>query len=348
MNKFFKRLGLFLLITLVLTEVFTRAIIDPSYFAQLDTYRVKGSPIESPHVDYLFIGSSRVPATIDTKTISLLKPKSTVIVGGRGYATAGTHHQALTYKTAQFPDYLAGAKVFIEYPWSSYYAKPFDESRLRVWEPNDQSQNEQSMAHILLPYLDQSSFSDFLKNSKNSISVKVKMLALYYSATYRTAEFINEKYRQRTYLNRNEKSSQDAELTTDGGIRTDMTEQTKQYAKEQAEEKLKSQNTSPGLTQEGIAKSELAAIIRLIKEQGGTPVMYRIPLHTIQSSIYTSEKEQQNKALLEQWLAAEGVAVIEAPTFNYSDPDFPDGMHLAIGRRAEFTELLMKAADGQD
>ena len=127
MKHFIIKTSLFLLIFFASLELISRLVIDPYYFFSINTYNVMPErqgfrdifnlkPTE--HVDYLFIGSSRVPATINPSLIMQQDRNKNAIVSGRGYMTEGIHYQALVNKLQKFPNYLKGAKeVFVEDPY---------------------------------------------------------------------------------------------------------------------------------------------------------------------------------------------------------------------------------------
>ena len=75
MKRFIIKLVLISFLFLLVAELVSRVVIDPYYYYTLDTYNLrKDKPSlsdiykheDTENVDYLFIGSSRVPATIMT------------------------------------------------------------------------------------------------------------------------------------------------------------------------------------------------------------------------------------------------------------------------------------------
>ena len=93
-KKFISRTLIFIFVTLVILELLCRLFIDPVYFYKLDTYNEKSTGLGisfnrysnmlshgvTKHVDYLFIGSSRVPATINPKIFKEKDTNKTVLL----------------------------------------------------------------------------------------------------------------------------------------------------------------------------------------------------------------------------------------------------------------------------
>jgi hypothetical protein len=346
MKKFILKSFYFLIIFFLIIEIFSRIIIDPFYFYYSDSYTLRFDKvslkifdlIQTNHVDYLFIGSSRVPATINPSVIMNESPDKIVIVGGRGYMTPGVHYQALVNRLAFYPNYLKNAVVCLEYPGSDIYSSSFAEDILKVFEP--QITGEKAMPHLLLPHLNKNSLWQFLNISKNSVSVKINMLMLYFISSYRTSIFIKEKFKLVDNVLPFIKSKQ--KLVSDGGIRNDNIDGAKQKALDVASIESKAIADNPLLTPDILNKSSLANINNIIKNHGGRLFLYRMPLNSIQKGIYNSIKAMQNKNTFEQWIVTQGITVLNVANFHYQDSDFPDTWHLAKERRDEFTKELYK------
>ena len=350
MKLFLKKFIIFSLLFLGILELFSRVVIDPFYFYTVNTYNEKSAKdlksilnADTKHVDYLFIGSSRIPATINPDLIKKLSDGKTVINAGRGYMTAGIHYQALKYKLNQHPDYLKNALVFIEYPGPNIYTNPFKDDKFRVHEEKNNPAN--SMPHLMLPYMDTKSLKDFFFESPNSLAVKSEM-ALLTSGLYRSSEFINE------YFNRLSMTKIFAEsasgLADEGGIRNDNMDAAIEEAKENAKVEKKEIEEQPALTKALLDKSSLAAIYKLVTEHGGKLIMFDMPLHSVQKDIYSTPKAKASKAILEEWMKEKGIDVIHVPEFQYSDKDFPDTWHLGIDRRDEFSTLLFEEIEKEE
>lgn len=343
MKVFNKKLLTTLFVFFIIIEIISRLVIDPIYFYSINTYNEKKEKSfktiygngDTQHVDFLFIGNSKIPATINPQLFSELNDGKVVINAGRGYMTPGIHYQAIKNKLKEHPGFLENSVVLFGYEGSDIYISNFEDDKLRVYEPN--LKTDKPMPHLLLPHLDLTSFLSFLKYSKNSLSVKMEMTFLYFSSFYRTCQFINEKFNS---LDRPLLQSEKNDLVSEGGIRNDNIDYAQQTAiifARQQKEKIKE---SPPLSQEIINRSSFAKLQQIIKDNGGNLLLFDMPLHSIQKGIYNSEKAQKNKFIFETWLKSKNIPIIYNREFKYEDSDFPDTWHLSIDRRDEFTKKL--------
>lgn len=345
MKQFLVKTSLFFLLFFAFDEIFSRVFLDPLYFYSLNSYNLKTdrpgfrgiyASKETEHVDYLFMGSSRVPAAINPSLIMNKYPGITVVVAGRGYMTEGIQYQALKNKLFHYPDFLKGAKVFIEYSGSDVYSGSFAENKLKVYEPLVSI--EKPMPQLLLPHLNFNSLLSFLKESKNANSVKVEMVLLFCFSSYRTIPLMKEKFsRIGEYFN---SSNTQLKLASEGGIRNDNFEIAKKKAVDIAEIELKSIQDHPLLTFKNLDKSSLAYLNDLINRNGGTLYLFKMPISSLQKSIYLTAKAKQNNRIFEQWIFSKGIKVINNEKFHFQNSDFPDTWHLGENRRDEFTLLL--------
>lgn len=345
MKKFIVRTSIFLILFFACAELISRLIINPFYFYSIDSYNLKLDQFsfnevynfeKTEHVDYLFIGTSRVPAAINPAIIMEQDSGKVAIVAGRGYLTAGIHYQALANRILEFPDYLRGAEVFIEYPGPDVYTDSFSEDKLKVYEPI--LQTDEAMPHLLLPHLNFKSLIAFLRESNNSIPVKIDLVLQYCFSAYRTSIFIKEKAaRLDDHLIFKETQQQ---LVSDGGIRNDNLDNVRQIAIDYAAFQVERINETPLLTFNDLDKCSLKSINNLIVENGGALYLFKMPLSSFHEYVYSIDKSLQNKQIFEKWIASEGIQVITNNSFHYQDSDFPDIWHLSKEKRDEFTALL--------
>jgi hypothetical protein len=340
---------IFIFVTIIILELFCRVLIDPVFFYKLDTYNEKstGSGISfnkyshmlsqrnTKHLDYLFIGSSRVPATINPKIFKEKDTNKVVVVAGRGYTTAGTTYQALKNKVSKYPDYLKNAKVFIEYTGSKQWDKAFNKEQFRVYEPI--VPGDKAMPHVLLPFLDTRSFIEFIRKTPNSNSVKANMSLLFFSSLYRSESYMKEKLQR---LNKPIGTKSNEVVVAEGGIRNDKIKASREKAVSVAKIQMEESKNSPVISLESLNKSILSSISNLIKENGGTLYLYKMPLHSISKSVYISDKEMLNNEIFEEWLKINEIPVIYNSNFKYCDSDFPDISHLSKNRRDEFSMMF--------
>ena len=185
MKIFNKKILIIAFVFFILIEIISRIIIDPLYFYSINTYNEKKDKSfktiygnnDSEHADFLFIGNSKIPATINPQLFSKLNDKKVVINAGRGYMTPGIHYQAIKNKLKEYPGFLQNSVVLFGYEGSDIYISNFEEDIYRIYEPN--LKTDKPMPHLLLPHLDLPSFLSFLKYSKNSFSVKMEMIFLF-------------------------------------------------------------------------------------------------------------------------------------------------------------------------
>lgn len=345
MKRFISRILIFGLITFVSMELVSRLALDPLYFFKADTYNNQAAigldmyRIEdTKHVDYLFIGSSRVPATIDPLVFEKHEPTKIAIVGGRGKMTGGIHLQAIKNRLEKYPDYLKGAKVFLEYPESGMYTEPYLQYRYLVAEAT--SVNDRGMPHLIIPHLNSSSLLEFWKYSQNSIRTKTDVVALYSSSAYRNSFFVNEVYHK---FDQPLGASNDTLLANEGGIKNEEFEKAQKFAIEMAAINKHRSEVSRPLTKQDLNESILAKLHNIITSNGGELILYKVPLHSVQMAVYNSDKERKNKQVFEEWIKSHGISIIEADEFVCADGDFPDTWHLAKSRRTEFSEKLFKS-----
>jgi hypothetical protein len=329
LKQFIIKLLTFSFLGFILLELFARVFLDPQYFKDINTYlekRPDKSKIETDHVDFLFIGSSRVPAAVDAHVFGQLNQNKIVINAGRGYLTSGIHYQAILNNLASYPEFLTGSIVLLEYPGSSIYTEGFLANRYVVNE---------SMSHLVLPHLDKKAWLNFIKKSNNSIDVKIRLTCSFLSAAYRTYAYVNEKYfKKRIYFKTSD------QVADEGGIRNDKIDAAKKLAISVAERSKQSLQTSPLFTKEYLDQSILAKLSEAINDHGGRLLLFEMPLHSVQAEVHSSSLAKKNKVIFEEWLQERKISVVRTSSFSYKDSDFPDMWHLSIKRRDEFTENL--------
>lgn len=343
MKDFVRKSLVFALVSLAVLEVLSRVFIDPFYFNFLNTYNEKKENTisffpdsDTPHVDYLFIGSSRIPATINASLLSKLAGGATVVNAGRGLITPGIHYQAVTRKIENHPEYLRNANVFVETFGFGNFLNSFETDRLRVYESFDEGMRD-PRPNLLLPHLDFKALVQFFKVSQNSFWVKLDMVFLQ-SSIYRSSQLINEKFNKTgdmRLLGTFEKS-----LTDEGGIRSNDLKYLSNRARIIAENEKERLRLEVPLSVDQLNKSTLWHFNKLVKENGGRLYLYEVPLHSIQKEVYSSEKSELNKRIFDSWCKDHNIEIVSAHDFQYSDDDFPDIWHLGLNRRDEFTTKL--------
>lgn len=343
MKRFLNNIALFVVISFTMLELTTRFITDPFFYYYADSfnekpedrYNVKDHQ-QADHVDYIFLGSSRVPAAISTKEFIRDESGKNAIMAGRGGNTFGVQYQALKHRLKLYPDYLKGTAVFLEYSGTDIYTKPFKEEEYKVYEASADGVND--APQLLMPHLDNESFLEYLKRSHNSLRMRTQVAMLYTCAAYRSSYFVNDVYHK---FDRPLTGPIKKGLIMEGGIRPDNMQEAMEYAKIAARLNAERLARRPALTEESLDKSALKALNDLIREHGGKLYLFRIPMHSIRSEVYNEgEKNINDNRFFESWLAEEEIPVLNAESFHYQDSDFPDIWHLAASRRDQFTDAL--------
>ena len=345
MKKFLFRISLFIAVVILVLELFFRIFVDPFYYYYIDAYSQKTDNIRdiltgkaSEHVDYLFIGSSRVIATINPSVFMREDSGKIAIVAGRGFRTAGTHYLSLKHRLSKYPDYLKNAYVFVEFPGvgnvpsASYF---FDKKTSVVYQTFTDNQPDMIMAHYTLADMNFALLKVFLLNSDNPLSAKLDMIALFFSAIHRNSSLIKEKMIK---LDVPLFPKESDKLITEGGIRTDQLDFVIQQALDTIAPSALDRELALLLTYENLNKSAFASLIELITQNGGKLFLYRVPVHSL--GPITDEKLIKGIKILEEWVDSKNITVIENDKFEYDNSDFPDIWHLSIDRRDEFSYLL--------
>ena len=347
MKKFLVRISLFVVVVFFILELLFRVVCDPFYFYYIDSYSQKTDNFRdiftkkpTEHVDYLFIGSSRVTATINPSVFMREDSGKIAIVAGRGFSTAGTHYLSLKHRLSKYPDYLKNATVFIEYPGvgnvpsASYFV---NKKSSVVYKTYSDEVPDKIMAHFSLADMNLALLKDFLMNADNPLSAKMTMAGLFFSSTYRNSALVKEKIIK---LDTPFFQKESTNLTTEGGIRTDQIDFVIQQALDTIAPGALDRELSHLLTVENLNKSALASLIELIVQNGGNPILYHVPVHSL--GPITDKRILNGIKILEQWVDAQKITVIENDKFTYSNSDFPDIFHLSINRRDEFSYLLFQ------
>jgi len=321
-------------------EIVTRILIDPLYYYLVDSYTIDKSgynvhrlyfPEKTEQIDYLFIGSSRMPASIDINEFTRKKDSIVVVNAGKGFSTGSVHYLALTRLVENNPDILTNARVIIETEGGMNFTENFEKGRYKM--------DEYSLI-LLLPHLTLRSFIDFIRYSECELSLKIQLTKLYCSALYRNIPFIIDKAREKLY-----KADHEVELiAAEGGIKTDAEsiEQSRQIVIGYANQRIEDEKNLSPFSEQDMNNSVMAAIHELISENGGRIILLDMPLHSVQDAVFTNEYNSQNKETFHNWTKKNNIPLVALEDFNYSDDDFPDFGHLGIHRRIEFTNKVME------
>jgi hypothetical protein len=310
-------------------EVISRIFFDHIYFEKVNIYSNYPCDVHGDsNVDILFIGSSRVTATINANIISRLTDNRLVINAGRGWSTPAIQLNALVHKLERCPEFIQNSLVIMEYPGYDFYTEAHSKTKYDVNE---------NMPHLLLPYLDIKTFFQFIGESNNNFATKFEMTLLFLSSSYRTYQLINENWNKELSVSKTKKP----ELAKDGGIRNDNLEIVRQKAINFFNSRKHILGNTPNLTVELLNSSNLAYLNKLVKQNNGKLLLYQIPTHSQQKNVYDEHKLKINEIILKKWLVKRNIGIYKINEFKYDDNDFPDIMHLSKSRRDEFSEMLV-------
>lgn len=336
-KRFFKKLLRYGFQFFVAIEILSRVFVESAYTRFTNNYIVPYSQVETSHVDNLFIGSSRVPATIDVKVWNKLEPEKVNVVAGRGFSTPGTHIQALESRIELYPDFILGSDVFLEFTGVSIYASSYSEDRFRIMESHRDGAYE-SNVHVLIPYLRLKDLPAVLKHPSNRWAIKLEICMKFFFSSYRTIDLINEHFHRKSYMRT--AGTEDHDMVSEGGIRADKIDETRALAIRQAKNMINYTVGKKLVDRGSLDKSSLAFLDNLIRSNGGRLILYEIPLHSIQAEVVQQEEAQVVRKVFLDWCDDRSIPIIYHTGFKFKDADIPDMKHLGRARRPEFTHTL--------
>ena len=299
-------------------------------------------------VDIIFIGSSRVAASIDTniveRILSMKQGRNVRVLNlGWGYSTLQEHYFGLRNLWESAPNNLKGCTVFIEAMCGLPQNVTWDDS----WVHPDRKQ-------LILDLLRVEDLS-LLWQSKTKPEEKWYLLSHYFLKHFPSLLYRDElRYKffknGETWLTSScqkysstliKKKKISVDLTKKGGIRTD--EEGIKFARKLAIEiahKIE-QNPSPIGNWWG-KKSVLIDIINLVQTQmKGKVVLFEPPLGPVFSPICQTEIKKTDKIKFLEHAKVLNLWSL-TPEISTTIEDFPDFWHLRKSRAPEFTFVLIK------
>jgi hypothetical protein len=298
-------------------------------------------------VHFLFIGSSRVAASIDEKLFEeeLLRQRphpARAINVGTGYSYLLQHYLGLRNALRRYPEPLRGCVVFVEtaaglpeystVDGSEWYFDGRPDLLTQVLRLEDFP----TMWVSAMPLEDKWHLS-FRWLTRGSLllarghGVAMRVLA-------QTSDRLGEKIVSALPGIRTE-SPRPADLTTDGGVRTDQEgiALARRLALESARREMSDQRPLGKWTE-----TVLEQIVVLVRQAGGQVVFYEMPLHSVQAAPRRTAIRMDDVASFRVQAAAWGASFL-LPEFTFTDDDFPDLWHLKRSRAREFTAALARA-----
>ncbi len=318
---------------------------------------------EEQNFDVLFLGSSRVAASINTEVFEdvLARTSSTyddpkVLNYGFGYTTMFQYYATIKRMAENNEDAFKGKYVFLEAPAGI----PFWNKTSDPWIVN------QSDVRMVTSLLDNETLNILWKESDYDFEEKMRLSLLHagqksdlYSKRYYFRIGIINKLGGIIDNNLTSKSDQgkkddnpEIEMDGSGGIRTD------QKGVEQVRDKVLStrdlyvedpDNTNP--TDYGVPfipsykadweKSRLRDIVEIVQEHGGTVVFFEMPVSSPIQEMYnlavTPSEFKTFKTVSTKW---------ETPLMStgllFDDSDFPDLLHMTKEAQSKFSEALAR------
>lgn len=298
-------------------------------------------------VHVLFIGSSRVAASIDEKLFEeeLLRYRphpARAINVGTGYSYLLQHYLGLRNVLRSHPEYLRGCAVFVE---AADGLPEYSTVKGKDWYVDGRPE-------LLTQVL---KLGDFPKMWVSAMSLDDKWYLSFRWLTRGSVLFARGNGMARKTLTKatekliaaitaawpgmQTESQPPPDLTTAGGIRTDQEGimLARRLSLEEAHRELSDQRPLGKWTE-----TVLGQIVFLVQQAGGRVVFYEMPLHSVQATPRRTTVRMADVQSFHTQAAAWGTPFL-TPNFSYTDDDFPDFWHLKRSRAREFTAALAKA-----
>jgi hypothetical protein len=291
-------------------------------------------------VDFLFIGSSRVGAAIDSNAfddyMSTRLGKNTLSINlGQGYSSIQEHYLGLRNLLNTCPESFRDFTVFLEAPGETpnllYYSTWTDN-----WINSDQVQ-------LVVPLLKPPDIIPFWLSGSGSPAIKTFITLKYYLNPFKLVRFkerIKEKIETKVKeMIQPPSPGQKTDLSESGGVKTKQVDiaRVRTSAQRFAREQMDAQE--PFLNWD---ETVLADLIKLIKSHNGKVVFFKMPVSSAQLNVFKTKIHRDNRITFKQQLK-KWDTVILYPDFSYTDEDFPDLWHLRYSRCAEFSGKLAQA-----
>jgi len=313
-------------------------------------YTTAGLIAEYHPVDFIFIGSSRVGAAIDSdifqgRISALLGKKVTAINLGHGYTTIQLHYLGMRNLLRKFPRSFQNLTVFVEAPGDMANIK-YNTHWDGEWVLKEQPQ-------ILVPFLIPSDMKSFLMKSSDSFASKTYVAFKYYLGKFkiiRSRERIKEKidswgieeldqFFQKLFRIHPPDDRKKMDLASTGGIQTNprLQERVRATAINFTNELLQGQGELGKWD-----NTVMDDFIRLIHSYNGRVIFFDMPSSSPFLNVFSKKVHQAQRAdfysLLPGWKSC-----VLHPDFRYSDEDFPDYWHLRRSRAEEFSTRLAES-----
>ena len=104
-------------------------------YVQKSFYRGAARSVEAKKVDAIFVGSSRVAASIDAKYFTKISKFNNVLNLGQGFSTIHEHYLGLRNLFAAYPNKMKGVTIFLEAPASLPDWRTWDDEWFFIEQP---------------------------------------------------------------------------------------------------------------------------------------------------------------------------------------------------------------------
>jgi hypothetical protein len=289
---------------------------------------------------FVFVGSSRTAAAIDPvafvrEPALRLPPTATATNQGRGYSTFVEDYFGLRRLADARPGGLADVVVFVEAPGGVPRLEPWSDSWVHPAYPE-----------LLSRVIVVTDLPRFWRESDTPAGTKAFVTGallspalLLWGKGQDVVTAVLARIVPRLLPAR-------ADLAGAGGVLVDEAslQRVRAAVVRAADEAMAAQ--AP-ITADVAERSVLHDIVRLVGEQGGRVVLYRVPVSSVLRAPSATAVGRANAETVARVVEGWSVPIL-APEFPTTDDDFPDLSHLRASRAAEFSRSLARAWAGSD
>ena len=287
-------------------------------------------------VQAIFVGSSRVAATIDSETVEAelalrQRRQGRILNLGMGYSTLHEHYLGLRNLWARYPSALDGCTVFVGIPlglpesgtWAQSWHGTFPEMLVPLLQGQDVPRFWMSAA-------------SFENKARLTAGYLLRRSRLWRGRKEWRARFLTSA--REVLVGAAKTRRREKELVEKGGIRTDTSavEKVRQEAVRIAQDRMRSQQPIRNWD-----ASVLHDLVNLVREEGGEIIFVHLPLSSVQAKEFETDIRQEDIKNFAEQARKWNVRVLDVGLV-FSDGDFPDLWHLSKSRAEEFSRKLTK------
>ena len=315
-------------------EVAVRTVLNPLFDGTNrleDFYLNADREAANGPVDVVFVGSSRVAASIAPEVVGgylsdSLGTRVKVISAGKGYSTLMLHYFGLQRLYRDHPDNMQGALVLIEAPGGvPVYLEWSDKWVTDTWPT------------LMGPLLTRDNVGPFLRESPNTFRAKIYALAADPLRVVRYARYLQPTLESK-FNNRFDSAvapEADADLAGEGGIRTDSA-----GVALVREEVLAGTDHKAARDSWNWDNSVLADIVKLVRSHGGEVAFFEMPVSSYWTAGYPPGRRELEATSFHEWAGRNQLEYESFPTFQTTDDDFPDLMHMRKSMRNNYSRSV--------